>query len=107
MKKKLLIMLLSLSVLAGITACGGESKEETPEPENKEEVVDVPDEPEASVYFKDDVLKIDMATIKLTGFEVAPPNQDFGEEKSTLILTYEFTNDSDEALQPGSVSDII
>ena len=103
MKKKLLIMLLSLSVLAGITACGGESKEETPEPENKEEVVDVPDEPEASVYFKDDVLKIDMATIKLTGFEVAPPNQDFGEEKSTLILTYEFTNDSDEALQPGTV----
>lgn len=103
MKKKLLIMLLSLSVLAGITACGGESKEETPEPENKEEVVDVPDEPEASVYFKDDVLKIDMATIKLTGFEVAPPNQDFGEEKSTLILTYEFTNDSDEALPPGTV----
>lgn len=39
MKKKLLIMLLSLSVLAGITACGGESKEETPEPESKEEEI--------------------------------------------------------------------
>lgn len=46
MKKKLLIMLLSLSVLAGITACGSESKKETTEPETKEEVADVPDEPE-------------------------------------------------------------
>lgn len=46
MKKKLLIMLLSLSVMAGITACGGESKEETTEPESKEEAVDVPDESE-------------------------------------------------------------
>lgn len=46
MKKKLLIMLLSLSVLAGITACGSENKEEAPKSENKEESVDVSDEPE-------------------------------------------------------------
>lgn len=46
MKKKLLIMLLSLSVLAGITACGSEDKKVTPESGNKEEAVDVPDESE-------------------------------------------------------------
>lgn len=72
------------------------------EPANTQEQVNVPVEPEASVYFKDDILKIDMATIRLTGFEVAPPNQAFGEEKSTLIITYEFTNDSDDVMQPGT-----
>lgn len=46
MKKKLLIMLLSLSVLAGITACGSENKEEAPKSESKEESVDVSDESE-------------------------------------------------------------
>ena len=44
MKKKLLIMLLSLSVLAGITACGSENKEEAPKSKSKEESVDVSDE---------------------------------------------------------------
>lgn len=63
------------------------------------EDVTVPDS-KATTYFQDDILKIEMATIKLTGFEVAPPNQEFGEEKSTLIITYEFTNDSDEVIQP-------
>lgn len=80
-----------------------EEKEPQPqEPTNTQEQVNVPAEPESSVYFKDDVLKIDMATIRLTGFEVAPPNQTFGEEKSTLIITYEFTNDSDDVMQPGT-----
>jgi len=104
MKKKIAITMLTLVLALSATACDGgeEKKKETLEPENKEEVVDVPDEPEESVYFKDDVLKIDMATIKLTGFEVAPPNQTLGEEKSTLIITYEFTNDSDDVMQPGT-----
>ena len=111
MKKKIAILLLSLTLAISVTACGRESEgkensepsnEKTVDiPDNPEESVDVPDVPEESVYFKDDVLKIDMATIKLTGFEVTPPNQDFGEEKSTLIITYEFTNDSDDVMQPG------
>ena len=105
MKRKIAMLILVLSLVVSATACGGNSEETdspTQEPENKEEIVDVPDEPEESVYFKKDVLKIDMATIKLTGFEIAPPNQELGEEKSTLIITYEFTNDSDDVMQPGT-----
>ena len=105
MKRKIAMLILVLSLVVSATACGGNSEETdspTQEPENKEEIVDVPDEPEESVYFKEDVLKIDMATIKLTGFEIAPPNQELGEEKSTLIITYEFTNDSDDVMQPGT-----
>ena len=114
MKKKLLTIMLAVTMALSFTACGGSSStkpetkvEDTSKTEdNKTEDVSVPDESKAetaSVYFKDDTLKIDMATIKITGFEVAPPNTDIGEEKSTLIITYDFTNDSDELLQPGSV----
>ncbi len=51
------------------------------------------------VYFENDTLKIDMATIKLTGTEITPPNE--FNEASQLVITYEFTNDSDELMQPG------
>lgn len=121
MKKKLLTLILVGMMGISTIACGGstqetsdnsQTKEEavetteapTEEPEsNKTEEVDVPEDTVTSdVYFKDDVLKIDMATIKITGSEIAPPNTDFGEEKPTLIITYEFTNDSDELIQPGT-----
>lgn len=51
------------------------------------------------VYFEDDILKIDMATVKLTGAEITPPDE--YNEASQLVITYEFTNDSDELMQPG------
>lgn len=108
MKKKLLTLLLASSMVLSTTACGGtESGDNSKEPKNSTENVSVPKESKKEtdkkedVYFKDDTLKIDMATIKITGFEVAPPNTEFGEEKSTLIITYDFTNDSDELMQPG------
>ena len=71
MKRKIAMLILVLSLVVSATACGGNSEETdspTQEPENKEEIVDVPDEPEESVYFKEDVLKSDLATIKLTVF---------------------------------------
>lgn len=49
------------------------------------------------------MLKIDDATIKITGFEVVPPSADYGDEKPSLIITYDFTNNSNELLQPVSV----
>lgn len=52
-----------------------------------------------NVYFEDDILKIDMATVKLTGAEITPPDE--YNETSQLVITYEFTNDSDELMQPG------
>lgn len=110
MKKKLLTLILVGIMGISTIACGGstqeasdnnQTKEETQN--NKTEEVDVPkDTGTSDVYFKDDVLKIDMATIKITGCEIATPNTDFGEEKPTLIITYEFTNDSDELIQPGT-----
>ena len=103
MKKKILTLLLAGIMSLSVIACGGGETKETPE--NKTEKTEVPDEAKETqkgVYFRDDVLKIDMATIKITGFEIAPPNTEFGEEKSTLIITYDFTNDSNELIQPGS-----
>lgn len=108
MKKKLLALLLASTMVLSTTACGStESGDNSKEPQNSTENVSVPEESKKETskkedaYFKDDTLKIDMATIKITGFEVAPPNTEFGEEKSTLIITYDFTNDSDELMQPG------
>lgn len=109
MKKKIIALLLACTMVTSLYACGSPNSSdnsksdkttETTE-DNKTENVSVPDTDTSDVYFKDDVLKIDMATIKITGFEVAPPNADYGEEKSTLIITYDFTNDSDELVQPG------
>ncbi|MBC1642858.1 DUF5067 domain-containing protein, partial [Listeria welshimeri] len=76
-----------------MTACGSdsESKETKSDDHNKTETVKEPKKEKSDVYFEDDVLKIDMATIKLTGSEVIPP--DSSEDKSTLIISYEFTND--------------
>lgn len=109
MKKKIVAMLLAGTMALSLSACGGsgdsktDSKTEQTKEDNKTETVTVPEDSQASdVYFKDDVLKIDMATIKITGSEVAPPNTDYGEEKSTLIITYDFTNDSDDVLSPGT-----
>ena len=106
MRKKLVSLLIASVMAISLIACGGETKEEPKKEENKTEDVKVPEESKeekGDVYFKDDILKIDMATIKITGFEVAPPNTEMGEEKSTLIITYDFTNDSEEVQQPGTV----
>lgn len=121
MKKKIVALVLAGLMGISVVACGGSTQEastsdtqagetsksteeSTEEPkDNTTEEVEVPKDTQTSdVYFKDDVLKNEMATIKITGSEVAPPNTDFGEEKPTLIITYEFTNDSDELMQPGT-----
>ena len=73
------------------------------ESQNKEENVEVPKEDKKDISFTDDTLTIEDAVIKITGTEVAPPNTELGEEKSTLIFTYDYTNTSDEPQQPGVV----
>lgn len=102
----ILIVLIIIGILAFLAKGSdkdkkGEKQENQNEQQNSPEDAEVPDS-EATAYFQDDILKIEMATIKLTGFEVAPPNQEFGEEKSTLIITYDFTNDSDDVIQPST-----
>lgn len=100
MKKRFLPSIIVVAFSMLLMACGT-SPSNQEEPKNKTETADLPEE--KGVYFKDDILKIDNATIKLTGFEIAPPDTEIGEEKSTLIITYDYTNDSDKAGQPGIV----
>lgn len=104
MKKKIVAMMLAGVMACSLWACGdsSEPKEET-KSENKEETVEVPEEQKTDVSFKDDILTIEDGVIKITGTEVAPANTDIGEENPTLIFTYEFTNTSDDVLQPGTV----
>lgn len=104
MKKFLLALVLSVVTVFGLVACGNESNTKdsnSSKKENKEETAKKSTTKQDDVYFKDDVLKIDMATVKLTGSEVIPPDR--FEENSTLIITYEFTNDSEELLKPSDV----
>ncbi|GGC83327.1 DUF5067 domain-containing protein [Enterococcus wangshanyuanii] len=58
---------------------------------------------EASTYFKDDTLKIDMATVKILSTEVLPADSTLYREKPQLALTYEVTNDSKEPLSASTV----
>lgn len=51
-------------------------------------------------YFKDDVLKINDATIKPLVAEVVFLNSEKGMEIATLVLTYDYTNQSDYAMTP-------
>lgn len=106
MKKKIVAMMLVGVMACGLWACGSsEEPKETKKAESKntEETVEVPEEETKDVSFTDDTLTIEDAVIKITGTEVAPPNTEYGEEKSTLIFTYDYTNTSDEAMQPSTV----
>lgn len=110
-KMKLLVALGLCGVVLG--ACSSEETSEgnptetvSTAPESSEEAAssteESSEESKASkdVYFENDVLKINMATIKLTGAEITPPNE--YNEASQLVITYEFTNDSDEPMQPST-----
>ena len=104
MKKKIVVMMLAGVMACSLWACGGsEEPKAEKEAQNKEETVTVPKEEKKDVSFENDTLTIEDAVIKITGTEVAPPNTELGEEKSTLIFTYDYTNTSDEPQQPGVV----
>lgn len=66
---------------------------------SKDVPAETPDTPSAT--FENDVLNTNEATIKITGVEVMPPNEQYGETLSTLVITYDYTNNSDEPQQPG------
>ena len=112
MKKKIVAIMLASMLAVSATACGGSGGDastdspstETEDTGNKSETVEVPETEEiAEASFKDDVLTINDAVIKITGVEVAPANEEYGETSPTLIFTYDYTNTSDEPQQPGIV----
>lgn len=112
MKKKIVAIMLASMLAVSATACGGSGGDastdspstETEDTGNKSETVEVPETEEITeASFKDDVLTINDAVIKITGVEVAPANEEYGETSPTLIFTYDYTNTSDEPQQPGIV----
>lgn len=56
-----------------------------------------------TVIFENDTLTAEDATIKITGTEVISPNEQYGETQPTLLITYDYTNNSDEPQQPGFI----
>lgn len=94
--------LLSLGVLTicsmTLVACGGNTKSTNEKNSKSTSQKNLED-----VYFKDDTLKIDMATLKLLSTEVLPADKNLLREKPQLAITYEVTNDSDEPISASTV----
>ncbi|WP_163652530.1 DUF5067 domain-containing protein [Listeria sp. PSOL-1] len=104
MNGKLLVTVGSIAFLSvGLVACGNSETKKQNQDDKTETVAAPKAEAKDEVQFKNDVLKISLATIKLTGSEVLPPNKDYGEDKSSLVITYEFTNTSKKPLEPSTV----
>lgn len=99
MKKLLSLGVLTLSSFM-LVACSGNNKAAD---EKKSNSVSTTQEKAAETYFKDDTLKIDMATLKILSTEVLPANEGLYREKPQLVFTYEVANDSDELIAASTV----
>lgn len=117
MKQKIIIIFMTTALALGSIACGGngtqtsstESVTKTTDSETQL-TTDASTQSEKStenessdVYFKDDTLKINDATIKIKEVKVQEPNTDFGETNPSLIIIYDFTNNKSEVLAPDTV----
>lgn len=117
MKQKIIIIFMSAALALGGIACGGNKTQvistesntkntdsETQSPSESSSQAEKSTEHKISdVYFKDDTLKINDATIKIKEIKVQEPNTDFGETNPTLIILYDFTNNKSEVLAPDTV----
>lgn len=117
MKQKIIIIFMSAALALGGIACGGNKTQTVSTGSNTKnadsETQSVTDSSSQSkktteqeisdVYFKDDTLKINDATIKIKEIKVQEPNTDFGETNPTLIILYDFTNNKSEVLAPDTV----
>lgn len=99
MKKLVSLGVLTLCSFA-LVACGGNTTatgdKETGTSSTSEKKID-------EVYFKDDTLKIDMATLKILSTEVLPADKNLLREKPQLAIIYEVTNDSKELISASTV----
>lgn len=114
MKKKVVAIMLAGLLAISVTACSSSEENtsknttnsnnsKTSEEQNESKTVSVPESGDVDISFKNDTLTINDAIIQITGIEVAPPNETFGETSPTIIFTYDYTNTSDEPQQPGIV----
>ncbi|EOH99139.1 hypothetical protein UAY_01916 [Enterococcus moraviensis ATCC BAA-383] len=98
MKKLLSLGVLTICSVA-LVACSGNSNSS----KDKKEEQATSEKKKSSAYFKDDTLKIDMATLKILSTEVLPSDTTLYREKPQLVITYEVTNDSDEPISASTV----
>lgn len=86
----------------GLSLVGCRIEEEAPDTTKKAvnptEKVEVVETKQEDVDFKDDILKIDMAAVKILSTEVLELSKEYFREKPQLVFTYETTNDSKKPL---------
>ncbi|MGX7202199.1 DUF5067 domain-containing protein [Enterococcus plantarum] len=99
MKKLLSLGVLTLCSIT-LVACGGNSKSTDTK---KNEMTSTSPQKTDDVSFKDDTLKIEMATLKLLSTEVLPADENLLREKPQLAITYEVTNNSEELISAATV----
>lgn len=102
MKKKLLVMLVSISVIVGIVACGGNSENRDSE-DSKEEITNSnsenqkEEEKEEKEEETQNSYTIEGITVAATNFSVEPYSDPNGEYTKRIIVNFTFTNDTDKA----------
>lgn len=92
--KKIIVALLSLTLLFVLASCGNSDSNDSTKEDSKEE------SSTPTVYFKDDVLKLKKATIELTDGEFITPNTYSEQENEILMFTFNITNTSAGPLDP-------
>ena len=102
MRKKIIVLVLSLAMLFGFTACGGSGAGEQPaaEPSVLGEA-DAEQRP-TSVY-KDMILEVDEGIIEITS---AVLGRDGRTESDMIVFYYTYTNTKSEARAPATVWDL-
>ncbi len=104
MKRKLLTAILLSAMVMSFSACGKtKNAPETEKNPPSTEIVGTAEIPKTEVpqsTLKDDTLTTDKAVIKITGYEVIPPIENYDESSPILIITYDYTNNTDELSRP-------
>lgn len=116
MKKKLALLFLTTVTSISAVACGDSSNTSgttgtltatsavgPTQGTMNTEITQAQTEAANDVYFKDNVIKTDEATFKIIKTEVVPPVDEWDNGKSKLVITYEFTNNTEDLTAPSLV----
>lgn len=98
MKKKLLVTLVSISVIVGVAACGGNSENRGSE-DSKEEITNSNSENQKEEEKEEpkNSYTIDGITVAATNFSVEPYSDPNGEYTKKINVNFIFTNDTERA----------
>ncbi|MEI5995452.1 DUF5067 domain-containing protein [Candidatus Enterococcus mansonii] len=102
MNKLLSLVIFSIFSLS-LTACSADNKINTEKKDSHTTVTPPNSKKQRTVYFKNDTLKINTATLKLLSIEVLPANKSLLREKPQLAIIYEVKNHSKKKLSAQTV----